>query len=244
MRTISSKSELLKFRIMVIEKLRLLKKLYSYRELSAITGVPETVLCRYVKGSIIPSLDQAEKIWEKLNNTVDIPLLIKDRIEITANGVINITDILSDPYMLQLISHHAYQAFAGKRVTKILTPEINAIPLATTIGLTLQVPIIIAKKSMEAGTEDYYEDSFIRSPNTVITLYVPRKHLKKKDEVLIVDDIIRTGKTVRCLINIVRKARASISGIMTLVTIGDDWKEKIDLPVESILQISTAKRIM
>ncbi|HIQ03007.1 MAG TPA: helix-turn-helix domain-containing protein, partial [Desulfurococcales archaeon] len=69
--SITDKFENLKFRLMVVERLRLLKRMYSYKELSKVTGVPETVLCRYVKGSILPSLEQAERIWKSRDKILD-----------------------------------------------------------------------------------------------------------------------------------------------------------------------------
>lgn len=235
--SITDKFENLKFRLMVVERLRLLKRMYSYKELSKVTGVPETVLCRYVKGSILPSLEQAERIWKSLDKILDVKTLIKDKIEITEEGYIDITPILSDPYTLGFIAHYAYMKFAGKRITKVVTPAVNGIPIATSIALTLQVPLVIAKRSKDAAIRDYYEDSFVETPSSVVTFYIPRRAIRKRDEVLIVDDIVRTGKTLKTLINIVERARAAISGILVLIAIGDEWKKEIYRPVEVILKL-------
>ena len=57
------------------------------------------------------------------------------------------------------------------------------------------------------------------------SLYVPKTAIKKKDSVLIIDDVVRTGETVQALVDLVRNQRADIAGIYVLVTVGDDWKE-------------------
>ncbi|RLG95831.1 hypothetical protein DRO37_01015 [Candidatus Bathyarchaeota archaeon] len=61
------------------------------------------------------------------------------------------------------------------------------------------------------------------------------------DSVLIVDDVIRTGDVQAALVNLVKKAKAEVSGIFALISVGDAWKEKIRVPkgcqIEIILKL-------
>ena len=50
----------LKYKLMTIEMLNLAKSYYTYRELSQLIGLPETVLSRYVKGHVLPTIERAE----------------------------------------------------------------------------------------------------------------------------------------------------------------------------------------
>jgi len=61
----------LKFRMMTIDLLRTAKKHFTYRELSGETGLPVTVLSRYVKGHVLPSSSRAKKVWNILERLVD-----------------------------------------------------------------------------------------------------------------------------------------------------------------------------
>jgi hypothetical protein len=49
----------LKYKLMTIELLNLAKNYYTYRELSQIIGLPDTVVSRYVKGHVLPTIDRA-----------------------------------------------------------------------------------------------------------------------------------------------------------------------------------------
>lgn len=238
----ADKYEALRFRLMVIERLKLLKRMFSYKELSSITNVPETVLCRYIKGSIIPSYDQAERIWNALNKMVDIRKLILEKLEVTGEGFIDLSQILSDPYMLQYVAQHVYMMFAGKRVTKILAPAVNGIPLAAAVALTFQVPLVIARRTRDINVIDYVEGSFIGPSADIVTFYVPKRMIKRKDEVLIIDDIVRTGKTLRTMVKIVEKVKAIISGAVVLIGIGDSWRKEINIPVEAIVQLPSSSK--
>ena len=65
--------------------------------------------------------------------------------------------------------------------------------------------------------------------------------LRIYDSVLIVDDVIKAGDVQSALINLVKKAKAEVSGIFALIAIGDAWKKKMQLPkncqLEVILQL-------
>jgi len=54
--------------------------------------------------------------------------------------------------------------------------------------------------------------------------------LRIYDSVLIVDDVIKTGEVQSALINLVKKAKAEVSGIFALIAVGDSWKKRIHFP--------------
>ena len=66
------------------------------------------------------------------------------------------------------------------------------------------------------------------------------------ERVLIVDDMIKTGETQNALISLVRKAKAELSAMFTLIAIGDEWKRVLDLPkgyqVEVVINVNPPKR--
>jgi len=56
---------------------------------------------------------------------------------------------------------------------------------------------------------------------------------------LIVDDMIKTGETQAALVNLVRKAKAEISGVFSLIAVGDEWKKKLKLSGECPIEVIT-----
>lgn len=90
----------------------------------------------------------------------------------------------------------------------------------------LNVPIAVAKTHKDPSTDSFVEESYVLiSPTMRVTLYLPRRLIKREDRVLIVDDVIRTGRTISKLIRIVDKCRASVAGIFILIAVGKVWKE-------------------
>jgi adenine phosphoribosyltransferase len=236
----------LKYRMMTIDLLRMAKRSYTYRELSGKTNLPVTVLSRYVKGHVLPSSTRARLIWKKLEKLVGLEEEIRKRIRFDENGYFDNTPLISDPKLLQQSAQHIFSKFAGRRITRILTPAVDGIPLATIISATLGVEFAIAKTTKEVGIRTFVEETFIPGRSAmIITYYVPRHVIKRGDSVLIVDDVITTGETLRAMTKIVTKSRAEVAGIYALVAIGDRWKEQLkdlNVPIEVALKISRRRR--
>jgi adenine/guanine phosphoribosyltransferase-like PRPP-binding protein len=234
----STHAEDLKLRLMTIELLRTAKKRYTYRELSAKTGLPVTVLSRYAKGHVLPNTDRARQLWGTLKKLVGLETELRKMVQFNDQGYFNNTWIIGDFNVLRQAAHHALAAFAGRRVTKILTAAVDGIPLSTMVADSLGVNLVMAKWDKEVGVPSFLEETYVlRDSGVTRTLYVPKEALKRRDSVLIVDDMIKTGETQAALVNLVRKARAEISGVYSLIAVGDEWEKKLNLPKGCLVEI-------
>lgn len=236
----STHAEDLKLRLMTIELLRTAKRQHTYRELSAKTGLPVTVLSRYAKGHVLPNVTRARQLWKILKRMVGLEAELHRQIHFNSNGYFDNTEIISDYNILRQAAHHALATFAGKRVTKILTAAVDGIPLATMVADQLGINLVIAKWNKEVGVPAFLEETYVlRDSGVTMTLYIPKKAIKRRDSVLIVDDMIKTGETQNALINLVRKAKAELSGIFTLIAIGEDWRKGLNLPKGCPVEVVT-----
>ena len=235
----------LKFRLMTIDLLRTAKKNYTYRELSGRTGLPVTVLSRYVKGHVLPSSSRAKTVWKTLEKLVGLEEELRRRIKFDEYGYFDNSTIISDPALLKQGAQYVFSRFAGRRITKVLTAAVDGIPLATLVSEALGIDMVIAKKSKEVGIRDYLEESFIPGESAMImSLYIPRNTIKRGEGVLIVDDIIKSGETQKALINLVDKCRAEVAGVYALIGIGDQWRKMLGnspYPVEVVLTIKPGR---
>jgi len=265
------------------------KKQYTYKRLQEETNLPVTVLSRYVKGHVLPNMKRAQEIWKALSRIIDLEGEIKRRLKWDNNGFFDNTSVIGDMSLLSQAANYAIARFAGRRITKVLTPAVDGIPLATLVAKALGVNVVIAKPMREAGVSAFIEETYtLNGSGRTMTLYIPknairrRKRMKEKhqterkalesikkwrakgyearligkspsdglyeveisriyDSVLIVDDVIRTGDVQAALINLVKKAKAEVSGIFALISVGDAWKEKIHVPkgcqIEIILKL-------
>lgn len=240
----STHAEELKLRLMTIELLRTAKykRNITYRELSSKTGLPVTVLSRYAKGHVLPNTARAKQLWKVLTKLVGLERELRSRIKFDDEGYFDNTEIIGDFNILQQAANSALASFAGKRVTKVLTAAVDGIPLATMVANALGVNLVVAKRSKEVGVKAFLEETYaLRDSGVTMTLYIPKDTIKRRDSVLIVDDMIKTGDTQAALVHLARKTKAEISGVFSLISVGDEWKKKLKLsercPVEVITYV-------
>lgn len=236
----STHAEDLKLRLITIELLKTAKRQHTYRELSAKTGLPVTVLSRYAKGHVLPNVARARQLWKTLKKMVGLEVEIRRRIHFNSDGYFDNTSIVTDYNILRQAAHHALATFAGKRVTLVLTAAVDGIPLATMVANQLGINLVVAKWTKEVGVPAFLEETYaLRDSGVTMTLYIPKNSIKRRDSVLIVDDMIKTGETQNALINLIRKAKAETSAVFTLVAVGDDWRKKLNLPTSCPVEVVT-----
>src|SRR2546422_753622 len=86
----------LKYKLQTIELLNLAKEQYTYRELSGILHLPETVLSRYVKGHVLPTAERAEEINRTLQKYMSLEKELHERIKFDDLGYFDNTGIVND----------------------------------------------------------------------------------------------------------------------------------------------------
>jgi adenine phosphoribosyltransferase len=243
----STHAEDLKLRLMTIELLRTAKykRNITYRELASKTGLPVTVLSRYAKKHVLPNTTRAKQLWRVLTKIVGLETELRSRIKFDETGYFDNTEIIGDYNILQQAANYALANFAGKRVTKILTAAVDGIPLATMVANSLGVNLIVAKRNKEVGVKAFLDETYIlgKDSGVTVTLFIPKEAIKKRDSVLVVDDMIKSGETQEALVNLVRKAKAEISGVFSLIAVGDEWKKRLkfsnDAPVEVVTYLKS-----
>jgi len=215
----------LKYRMMITDLLKVASESHTYQQLSDFLDLSPPILSRYMRGHVLPSYKRAQGLYEKLMEITDIKEELKKRISFDDEGYFDNTPLVSEITWLKIMSNYALEKFAGRRVTKVLTAAVDGIPVSTLVSNLLDVDLVVAKDQKEVGISDFIEETYIPKGSAIRkSLYVPRTAIRKRDSVLIIDDVVRTGETVQGLVDLVNNQRADIAGIYVLVTVGDEWK--------------------
>jgi len=225
-------------RMEAVELLKLMKEHYTYEELHALTGLPITVLNRYVKGHVLPSRSRAEELFKTLSEKLSLEEEVVRRIKFDEKGYFDNTALISDTLLLRLIAKKVAKSFYDKKVTVVLTAAVDGIPIATHVANLLDAKVVIAKREREVGVRRFIEENYVPSfSGVVMTLYIPQNAFSHKDNVLIVDDVVRTGETQKALVSLTEKAGGKLVGVFFLVAIGETWIKHMKLPDECKLEI-------
>ncbi|MBO3832510.1 MAG: adenine phosphoribosyltransferase [Candidatus Brockarchaeota archaeon] len=235
-----SRMEQVKKKINVICLLKVVKSRYTYNELSQLTRLPITVLARYVNGNVLPSDERADELYRILTEKIPLEEIISSKLVLDESGYFDSSRVIWDVNLLRLISHKAVIPFMGRKIDKVMTAAVDGIPLASFVAEELDADLVIAKRYKEVGVKDFLEATYVIGSSAVVSsLYIPKNALKKDDNVLIVDDAIRTGETDVALIKLVEKAKANIVGIFILIATGKDWRERLQKRTNAPIYVFT-----
>ncbi|MCD6428829.1 MAG: adenine phosphoribosyltransferase [Desulfurococcales archaeon] len=222
-------------RIFAIELLRSFKKVFKYKELEAITGLPAPALWRYINMKIMPSEERAQELINKLTSPSVINKIFENNIISVDGNIFNLTRIIYNVSLLKIFAFLAFKEFQRYNITAVATVEVDGIPVAVNVADVLDAKLVIARKSPDIGIKSYYETSFIATdPPAVVNLFMPTNALNINDRVLIVDDLLRTGKTSSALMRLVKMSGATPIGVFSIIAVGDKWKAALKDEVEKI----------
>ncbi len=210
---------------MTVDQLKIAAQTHTYQELSDILNLSPPIISRYLKGHVLPSMDRARNLREKLAEITSPAEALRRRLVLDEEGYFDNTPIVSEIAWLKTIASHAVERFAGRRVTKVLTAAVDGVPVASLVANLLGVDLVIAKSTREVGITDFAEESFTQGGSAVRrSLYVPKRSMGRRDSFVIIDDVMRTGNMVKALVDFVLGQRGDLAGVYVIVAVGDEWR--------------------
>lgn len=121
-----------------------------------------------------------------------------------------------DPKVMKEIEAEFYVHFKDRPVTKVLTVEASGIAPALLVASHFDVPMLFAKKS-EPSTlnkeSQYATDVHSYTKNVTNRILISKQYLNEDDHVLIIDDFLANGEASLGMIDLVRQANATVSGV-------------------------------
>ena len=180
--------------------------------------------------------------------------ILKERIQAEGrnlgNGILKIDSILNhqiDPDLMVAMGKRLGEYFKDSNVDRILTAEISGIAPALVAGIELGVPVVYARKKRPitmAGTI-YLETAPSHTKGGEVELMVSGEFLKPNENVLIIDDFLASGETLKALARLVIAANAELVGVGVVVEKsfenGRDTMRKsgFDVPIYALATITS-----
>jgi len=155
--------------------------------------------------------------------------LLKERIRkdgrVKDGHIIKVDGFLNhqiDIGLIDEIGKEFKRRFNGENITKIITIEASGIAVACLTAKYFDVPIVFAKKSESKNIDgDVYRTtvtSYTRGKD--YTVILEKRYLTPDDRILIIDDILATGKAQQGLLDISNQAGAAVVGIRVVIEKG------------------------
>jgi xanthine phosphoribosyltransferase len=151
---------------------------------------------------------------------------LKERIlrdgENLGKGILKVDSFINhqvDPVLMLEAGRELAARFVDAGATKVLTAEISGIAPALTTALTLNVPLLYARKTKPVTMTEpvYVEAAPSHTKGMSVFLMCSPEFLGPGDRILIVDDFLASGQTINALVRMVRHAGAELVGIGALI---------------------------
>lgn len=223
--------------IVAVELLKLIKSSYDYKSLSQVTGLPTSTLSRYVKGRTFPRGQKAKQLLEKLVNVAKPEKIVSDNISST-NSEFDASSLVFDPRFLKVMNAYATNAFAGKKITCVMALDNMSLPLATSIGLSLDRKIVyVSDRPLWNDADSIYVTYYIRDLGERRGVWIPKQLLSKRESVLLVCGILMNSLLPNALISNMKKSNMVFAGIFALAASKQPWDE-ITLPATAKVSLT------
>lgn len=203
-----------KRKLLAVDCLKALKEEKTFRILSDELSLPIGVINRYVNGYVLPREERAQEIIDYFYSKHFSKMI--DQLSVHPSSKYRVTiGILTNNFLLSVIAYRVHQLFDIK-LDKVLTAASDGIALAMKIADEYSCRAIYSKKSREITQAGLLASRTPVSSPRSVPLYLPEDLLDRRDDVLIVDDVIRTGETIDALYDLCMQSRARVVGVFGL----------------------------
>lgn len=163
-------------------------------------------------------------------------------------GILKVDSFINhqvDPMLMLSVGQAMAARFYNRGVTKVLTAEISGIAPALTTALALQIPVVYARKTMPVTMHPNAITASAPShtKGDTVELMVSPEFLGPGDRVLIIDDFLASGHTIKALVELAQLAGATIVGIGAVIEKafenGRDQLDHLGVPIEALAVITS-----
>lgn len=153
--------------------------------------------------------------------------LLEQPERILPGGYLYMTDLLGQPDLLLKVGKMFASAFIARDFDVVMTVETKGIPLAYATAEFLNVPVVIVRRDSKVTEGSSVSINYVSgSSKRIQTMSLARRALKESSRVLIIDDFMKAGGTVRGMMDLLKEFNASVAGVGVFVESGEPGTEE------------------
>ncbi|MNC19308.1 Pur operon repressor [compost metagenome] len=140
---------------------------------------------------------------------------------ILPGGYLYMSDLLGLPSVMEQAGKIIATAFYGVEIDVVMTVETKGIPLAYATAAQLGLPVVLVRRDHQVTEGSAVSINYVSgSHKSIHTMSLSRRALREKSRVLIVDDFMKAGGTVRGMVDLLGEFNAEVAGVGVLVESG------------------------
>ena len=151
---------------------------------------------------------------------LNLAKIIRDIPDFPKKGIIfkDIAPLIGDPQAFRKVINLLAKKYQGKKIDKIVCVESRGFIFASALGYKLGIGIVPVRKPGKLPYKTVKETYALEYGTDTLEIHVDA--FKKGARVLIIDDLLATGGTVKACTNLVRKLGGKVAGIGFVIELG------------------------
>jgi len=171
---------------------------------------------------------------------MDLCNKINDGSRILSGGFLYLVDLIYDPTVAAKVGKIFASNIDYEEANYVVTMETKGIPMALMTAKAMNLPLVIIRKDTKVSEGPTLSTTYISGNSSQVeSMSLPRKALKPNSKVIIIDDFMRGGGTIRGMIDLMNEFGAEVIGTGVFISkatpkdkLVDDYISLIQLNVE------------
>ncbi len=151
---------------------------------------------------------------------VKLDKFIRDIPDFPKKGIIfkDITPLIGDPPAFKTVINLLAKKYQGKKIDKILCVESRGFIFASALAYKLGIGIVPVRKPGKLPYKTTKETYSLEYGTDTLEMHLDA--FKKGSRILIIDDLLATGGTVKACTSLVKKLGGKVAGIGFVIELG------------------------
>ena len=155
---------------------------------------------------------------------MDLCKKISDPSRLLSGGFLYLIDLIYDPSIASKIGKIFASNIDYSEADYVVTMETKGIPMALMTAKAMNLPLVIIRKDIKVSEGPTLSMTYVSGKSKVESMSLPRKALKPGSKVILIDDFMRGGGTIKGMMNLMSEFGAEVigSGVFISTTTPED----------------------
>ncbi|KRN45959.1 purine operon repressor [Weissella viridescens] len=189
----------------ISEDLSILKRTFQERGIGLLETIPGAA-----GGAIFTPYmlkNEAEDFVASLINAID------DDTRVLPGGYVYLSDLLGQPWFLKRIGRLIATQYLKEPIDAVMTAATKGVPVAQSVAEELNVPFVIVRNDTKVTEGPTMSVNYVTGQSQRLEkMELSRRSLPMGSRVLIVDDFMKAGGTIRGMASLVKEFEGQVVG--------------------------------
>lgn len=164
---------------------------------------------------------------------------MNDENRILPGGFLYLVDIIYDPSISSKIGKIMASNIDYSHANYVVTMETKGIPMALMTAKAMNLPLVIIRKDIKVSEGATLSTTYVSSEGgKVSSISLPRKAIKPNSKVIIIDDFMKGGATIKGMMDLMNEFGAEVVGTGVFISTKNP-KEKLVSDYISLVELDT-----